>query len=71
MDSTFEKRISAIDWTAYQTAYGPADDVANQLMQLASGDKKTSLKASHELWCWLCHQHVQLATGVARIAFSP
>jgi hypothetical protein len=63
MTPAFADRIAAIDWTAFHTAYGRADDVPNQLLRLASPDKATALKASHELWCGLCHQHVQVGTA--------
>jgi len=63
MASAFAERITAVDWTAFRTAYGRADDVPNQLLQLASPDKATALKASHDLWCGLCHQHVQVGTA--------
>src|SRR4051794_22817082 len=63
MDPTFAKRVAAVDWTAFRTAYGRADDVPGQLIRLASPDKSTALQASHELWCGLCHQHVQVGTA--------
>jgi hypothetical protein len=62
-DSAFVERIAAIDWAAFCTAYGRADDVPNQLLGLASLDKATAQKASHDLWCGLCHQHVQVGTA--------
>ena len=63
MVPAFAERIAAVDWTAFHTAYGRADDVPNQLLRLASSDKATALKASHDLWCGLCHQHVQIGTA--------
>jgi hypothetical protein len=63
MALAFAERINAVDWTAFHTAYGRADDVPNQLLGLASADKATALKASHELGCGLCHQHVQVGTA--------
>lgn len=63
MDQSFAKRIKTIDWTAFHTAYGRADNVPEQLLQLASADQSTALKASHDLWCGLCHQHVQVGTA--------
>jgi hypothetical protein len=69
MDSTFANRVKAIDWTAYHTAYGRADGVPDQLLLLTSTDRSKALKASHELWCGLCHQHVQIGTA-ALPAFS-
>ena len=63
MDSTYSQRIAAVDWTGFHTAYGRADDVPDQLLRLASPDNATALKTSHELWCGLCHQHVQVGTA--------
>lgn len=61
VNATFATRVKAIDWAEYHTAYGRADRVADQLLGLASADKATALAASHDLWCGLCHQHVQVA----------
>jgi len=63
MKLSFEERIAAVDWANYDTAYGRTDEIPNQLLRLASRDKPTALKASHDLWCALCHQHVQVATA--------
>jgi hypothetical protein len=63
MDATFAIRVKEIDWTAYHTAYGRADRVADQLSLLASPDRAKALQATHDLWCGLCHQHVQVATA--------
>ena len=63
MALTFAERIGAVDWTAFHTAYGRAGDVSNQLLRLASPDKVTALKASHELWCGLCHQHAFVSSA--------
>lgn len=58
---SLEDRIRAIDWDSSYTAYGPATDVPEQLLQLASDDHEAAMKASHKLWCGLCHQHVSMA----------
>lgn len=63
MPPAFADRIAAVDWTAFYTAYGRADDVPSQLLRLASPHKATALNACHELWCGLCHQHVQIGTA--------
>ncbi len=36
---------------------GYVPGVARSLINLFSGDKKTALQASCDLWCSLCHQH--------------
>jgi len=58
-----ERRISKIDWTQYQTAYGRADRVAAQLGDLFSQDSQIADSASHDLWCGLCHQHVGVSSA--------
>jgi len=54
------ERMQAIPWAAFQTAYGPAVAVPDQLLRLAGQDEKAALAASHDLWCALC-QHVYAA----------
>lgn len=60
---TLKKQIAAVDWSKYETAYGKANDVPDLLMQLISPDDATSLKASHKLWCGLCHQSAYLSSA--------
>jgi hypothetical protein len=60
---SFTDRLNCIEWTAYRTAYGPAFDVPKQLSGLASADHAQAMTASHDLWCGLVHQKVQLATA--------
>lgn len=67
---TISEKILAVDWCNYETAYGNAakdypsyvsdgyiPNVAQSLLNLFSDNKETALKASHNLWCCLCHQH--------------
>jgi hypothetical protein len=61
--STYEDRLKAINWEKYGTAYGVAIKVPDQLRQLVSTDTKEALDATHELWCGLCHQHVQIGSA--------
>ena len=63
MTATFEQRLSAIGWGNYYTAYGPAADVPDQLRRLIGTDRNAALKATHDLWCGLCHQHVQIGSA--------
>lgn len=60
---TFDERLNAIAWGDYHTAYGPAVGVPEQLRRLAGPDRKAALDATHELWCGLCHQHVQVGSA--------
>jgi len=62
---TFEQRLSAIAWGDYHTAYGPAVKVPDQLRRLAGSDRKAAMDATHDLWCGLCHQHVQVGSAAA------
>jgi hypothetical protein len=60
---TFEQRLKAIAWGDYHTAYGPAVNVPGQLRRLAGPNRKAALDAVHDLWCGLCHQHVQVGSA--------
>lgn len=59
----FTERLAAVDWSSFDTAYGPATNVSDQLLRLSSPDKSIARQASHDLWCGLCHQHVQVGTA--------
>jgi hypothetical protein len=61
--ATFAERLDAITWGNFGTAYGPAIKVPDQLQRLAGPDRKAALDATHELWCGLCHQHVQIGSA--------
>jgi hypothetical protein len=37
--------------------------VPDQLRRLAGHDRKAALAATHDLWCGLCHQHVQVGSA--------
>jgi hypothetical protein len=59
----YGERLDAIAWGNFSTAYGPAVKVPDQLRRLAGVDRKAALNATHELWCGLCHQHVQVGSA--------
>lgn len=63
MGPMFEQRLNAIKWGDFHTAYGPAVKVPGQLRRLAGADRVAAKAASHDLWCDLCHQHVQVASA--------
>ena len=63
MRPTFDERLNAIAWADFHTAYGPAVKVPDQLRRLAGPDRKAALDATHDLWCGLCHQHVQVGSA--------
>lgn len=56
-------RLAAIKWSQYQTAYGEASPVETQLRRLRSTNREEALAATHDLWCGLCHQHVQIGSA--------
>lgn len=60
---TFEQRLDAIDWATFGTAYGPAVAVPDQLRRLAGSNRAAAFAASNDLWCGLCHQHVQVGSA--------
>jgi hypothetical protein len=60
---TYDERLNDIPWGDFDTAYGPAAKVPDQLRRLAGRDRKASLEATHDLWCGLCHQHVQIGSA--------
>ena len=63
MTPDYAKRVKAIDWTAYETAFGRADGTPDQLMRLASSDHETAMAATHKLWAGLCHQHAYISSA--------
>jgi hypothetical protein len=58
-----DERLDAIAWGHFDTAYGSAVRVPDQLRRLAGPDEKASLAASHELWCGLCHDHAYVSSA--------
>ena len=74
------QRISEIDWSKYQTAYGPANQkyipstnwvtsTPDLLIQLSSPDENIALKATHFLWCSICHQGMPSDAGLIATPF--
>jgi hypothetical protein len=65
----FEERLKRVDWSKYETAYGSASgtnewgSVGEQLLNLASQDDEKAMKATHHLWCGLCHQHAFVSSA--------
>ena len=60
---TVEARVREVNWSEFETAYGPANRVGNQLIALASTDEDIALKAASGLWEGLCHQHVYVSSA--------
>ncbi len=60
---SFSRAVNGVDWGSFSTAYGKAVNVPDQLLTLVSGDNQTALKASHALWCGLCHQHAYVSSA--------
>jgi len=59
----YTNRVIAIEWDKYETAYGRANNVPQQLIKLISTSHATAMDASHELWCGLCHQHAYISSA--------
>ena len=55
--------IDAIYWQEFDTAYNAPESVPLDLKLLMFGDQKQALKASHHLWCGLCHQHAYMSSA--------
>lgn len=55
--------LEGLDWAQYTTAYGEAGSVKSQLLRLRSLNEEEALSATHDLWCGLCHQHVQIGSA--------
>lgn len=59
----WRERLASVDWSAYESAYGSAAGVADQILSLRSLDREGRLQASHELWASLCHQHAFVSSA--------
>lgn len=59
----FEKELTEVNWSEYNTAYGSAETVETQLILLRSENSKIAMKAAHSLWCGLCHQHAYISSA--------
>ncbi len=56
--------IDSINWVDFDTVYGNASPMIPQyLKDLFSSDWHLAMKASHELWSSLCHQHVYVSSA--------
>jgi hypothetical protein len=63
MKQTSQIDTNEIDWASFNTAYGSADCVPDQLASLGSNQQEIALKAAHDLWCGLCHQHAFISSA--------
>ena len=63
INSDFAKRIDAVDWGQYETAYGRADNVPELLKQLICGDRKAEIVAAGDLSNYLCHQTAYVSSA--------
>jgi len=74
--TNIEKMIDNIDWCIYETVYGNAgkeiqfyigtdiiQSMPVSLLELFSKDKNVILKATHNIWCCLCHQHSYVSSA--------
>jgi hypothetical protein len=51
--------VAAVSWDQFETAYGAATMVPEQLVALVGSDEKRALHAAGKLDGMLCHQHVR------------
>lgn len=58
-----QTRLADIDWRRFSTAYGSAAGVPDLLLDLFGKNPGAARKASHDLWCGLCHQHAFLSSA--------
>ena len=63
MRDNYEKRVRAINWLDFETAYGTAARVGEQLIDLASSDDERAVDAANYLWAGLCHQHAYVSSA--------
>jgi hypothetical protein len=61
--TSIEYRVHQIEWANYQTANGDAQGIPLQICALASDNDEIALKAAHQLWSGLCHQHAYLSSA--------
>jgi len=61
--SALRQKLEEIPWEAFSTAYGNASDVPVEIESLFSNDFSIAKKASHKLWCGLCHQHAFVSSA--------
>lgn len=47
----------------YGDSCGSMPKVEQALLDLFADERETALKASHDLWCELCHQHAYLSSA--------
>ena len=57
------RRLAAIDWASYRTAYGPADEVPTLLSALRFGSGDAPPKAAGRLHDCLCHQRAFVSSA--------
>lgn len=64
LNNAIVDRINEIDWSQYYTAYGSArNTVPYYLKNIFCSDKSIALDATHQLWCSICHQGVNMAAA--------
>ncbi len=64
IDEQILKQIDDIDWGNFETAYGNAEKtIPTYLKNIYCEDAKIALKAAHQLWCSLCHQHAYISSA--------
>ena len=69
LDAIIQK-INTINWSTIKvtvnwsdSTFGNAEEIAANLRDLFSGDTELAMKAAHELWCSLSHQHSYITSA--------
>jgi hypothetical protein len=56
--------VNKIDWSQFGTAYGNAKDtISYYLKNIFCPNKRIALDATHQLWCSICHQGVNMTNA--------
>lgn len=64
IDEKTKKQIDSIKWENFETAYGNAKETTpDYLKNIYNSDEKIAMKATHHLWCSLCHQHAYISSA--------
>ena len=57
-------QVDKVDWTKYSSAYGVATKtIPYYLKNLFCVDNEIAMRATHQLWCSLCHQQAYISTA--------
>ncbi|MDO7886555.1 hypothetical protein [Hymenobacter cheonanensis] len=62
IDDAIIEELSKVNWSQFHTAYGNAENsVPYYLKNIFCANEDVALEATHQLWCSICHQGVNMA----------